>query len=516
MRTERKRAWTVTAVTCIFVIAYLLYIYVLYSPGLILWQPDFFVFMMGGDLRFFPGGYGLLVDILGGGVAAGRVLAAFGLALVMCLLAAASLKNTRHAIPISIIALAALMTAPSVFSNTLSPSVDMLYTAISLSLLASCFIIAEDASQTRRGYSLQLLLIVFLSLWLWLLRYHAPVLLFAAALALIPAWRKAEARFVLFVLIAFGVLFTFANKPIGYSSAAKEQILCGLEFRYHRLAELGIFDGQSRAGDLNGYVWDEYANLKDVAASSSYLDYYSPTELLKHGVANYYHYMRRPLVLLGIASALAVLILGIRRKQALCALIFLALYTLPLSAAYYTLRASLLTELAGIAVAAYFAGELLSNTFGARRSLAQLAYSLAILAVLAASYVRLSSEISERQSQLVEAKFVEIAITNSNSSPGEIWTEDTGITIRLRGQPIAETPHAYNSWLTFASSAVPPRDLVAGKGGSYYVLLIRTPELAQEMARSGVWNVEDVRSKTKVLYILTRKGNEPTLISGKQ
>jgi hypothetical protein len=516
MPTSSKQGWTVATVICAFAIAYLAYIYTLYSPGLILWQPDFLAFMMGGDLRFFPGGYGLLIGILGGGVAAGRMLTAFGLALVMCVLAGAALRNTRYAIPIGIAALAALFTAPSVFNNTLSPSVDMLYSALGLSLLAACFIIAEDGSPERRAYSLQYLLIVFLSLWLWLLRYHAPVLLFAAAIALVPVWRKADSRLVSFVLLALGVLFIFANKPMGYSLAAKEQVWCGLEFRYHRLAKRGVLDGQPRGGDINGYVWDEYAKLKDVSASASLLDYYSPTELIKHGVSNYFHYMRRPLVLLGMASALIALMLKLKRKQALCALIFLAIYTLPLSAAYYTLRASLLTELAGLALAVCFAGEVLAAPEVKKQALAFTVFVMAFLGVIAASTPRLCTEIREWQSQLVEANEVHSAIQMSGATSTGIWTEDTGITIRLKDEPIAETPHAYNSWLIFASSAVPPRDLVAGKDGSYYVLLIRTPELVQEMAQSGVWNVEDVRSKTRVLYILTRKGNEPTRISGKQ
>lgn len=516
MSVDRKRGWTVAAVICIFAVAYTSYIYVLYSPGLILWQPDFLAFMGDISSRFYPGGYWTLVNALGGGVAAGRMLTAFGLALVMCILAGAALRNTRYVIPIGIVALAALFTAPSVFSNTLSPSVDMLYTALALSLLAACFIIAEDGDHQRKRLVLQLLLIVFLSQWLMGLRYHAPVLLFAAALALIPSWNKRVAVYASILLVVLGALIMNFNRFASYSATAKEQVWCGLEFRYHRLAERGVLDGLPRGGDLNGYVWDEYAKLRDVAASSRYLDYYSPAELLKHGVANYYHYLRRPLVLLGITASLAAIMLGIRRKQALCALIFLALYTLPLSAAYYTLRASLLTELAGLAIAAFLFGELACRLEGRRRAFVAALSILAFAAAIGLSLPRFGYEVNDWRSQLAEAKAVDAAIGVTGALPSGIWTEDTSITIRLKGRPISETPHAYNSWLTFASSAVPPRDLVAGKGGSYYVLLIRTPELAQEMARSGYWNVEDVRSKTKELYILTRKGNEPTPISGKQ
>ena len=516
MHAERKRAWTVAAVICIYAAAYSSYIYVLYSPGLILWQPDFLAFMSDIPSRFYPGGYWVLANALGGGVAAGRMLTAFGLALVMCIVAGAALRNTRYAIPISAWTIATLFAAPSVFSNTLSPSVDMLYTALALSLLAACFIIAEDGAHQRKRLVLQLLLIDFLSQWLMGLRYHAPVLLFAAALALIPSWNRRVAVNASILLVVLSALIMNFNRFASYSATAKEQVWCGLEFRYHRLAERGVLDGLPRGGDLNGYVWDEYAKLKDVAASSRYHDYYSPAELLKHGAANYYHYMRRPLVLLGIAASFTALLLGIRRKQALCALIFLALYTLPLSAAYYTLRASLLTELAGLAAATYFAGEVMLSFQARKRNLALLACSLAVLAVLATSSIRLRSEIGEWHSQLAEASAVDKAVRKTDATSPGIWTEDTGITIRQRGEPIADTPHAFNSWLTYAESAVPPREMASGKGGSYRVLLIRTPELAQEMAESGAWEVEVVRSKTKELYILTRKGNGLIPISSKQ
>ncbi len=461
--------------------------------------------MTGGDLRFFPSGYGLLLDILGGGVAAGRMLTAFGLALVMCILARAALRNTRYVLPISAWTITALIATPSVFSNTLSPSVDMLYSALGLSLLAACFIIADDEANRRKRFILQFLLIVFLSQWLMVLRYHSPVLLVAATLALIPSWNKRVAVYASILLVILAVLILNFHRPTSYSSAAKEQVWCGLEFRYHRLAERGVLDGQPRAGDVNGYVWDQYATLNEVATSSSYLDYYSPAELLKHGAANYYHYLRRPLVLLGIGAALASLMLGIRRKQAACALIFLLLYPLPLSAAYYTLRASLLTELAGLAVAAFLICELSGKLEGKRRIAFGMVTIAALILAIGLSLPRLQYDVNDWRSQLVEAKAVEDAIRATNALPTGIWTEDTGITIRFRGEVITDTSHAYNSWLTFADTAVPPKNLIAGKGGSYRMLLIRTPELARQMQLAGDWKTEEVNSYTKTLYVLTRK-----------
>jgi hypothetical protein len=365
---------------------------------------------------------------------AGRMLTAFGLALVICILAASVLRQKSAAILFGILAVVASLASPSVFSNTLSPSVDMLYSAFGLSLLAACFIIAEDNPPQRRRYTLQFLLIAFLSLWLWQLRYPAPVLLFAAAIAMMPSWRKREALSASILLAVLGVLLLLDNKPMEYSSAAKEQIWCGLEFRYHRLAERGVLDGQPRAGDVNGYVWDDYGELVRISTVYSYLEYYSRLELAKHGISNYIHYLRRPLVLLGIASALAALRLSIRRRQALCALVFLILYPLPLSAAYYTLRASLLTELVGLALAAFFACELLIKASNGRRVVVLCAYTLAFLAAIAMSVPRLLIEMGEWRSQLSEASAAEKAVTVTNADLYGIWTEDTGITVRVKGE----------------------------------------------------------------------------------
>jgi hypothetical protein len=524
------KAFVTASVLGIFATFYAAYLYFLYSPGLILWQPDFLAFMSDQPSRFFPGGYGALVQLFGGGVAAGRWLTSIGLALVICILAVSTLRLSRHSIPACVLFTVVVLSAPSIFSSTLSPSVDMLYSAFGLSLLASCFIIADDSRGPLPRYTPQLLFIYLLSSLLWQLRFHAPVLLFAAAISLFPAWRNHEARIASALLAALGIGFLLLAKPIGYASTAKEQVWCGLEFRYHRLAEQGVLDGLPRAGDLNGYVWDEYGKIVELAASSSYLDYYSPTELLKHGVINYSHYLRRPLVLLGIVSAIVALMLGVKRRQALCVFVFLFLYPLPLSAAYYTLRASLLTEIVGLAAAVLLAGNILAQADGGRRLTALYAYTLALLAAIAISIPRLNYEIGEWRSQLSEAAAVEKAVNATQADGFSIWTEDTGITVRVHDRPIANMSQAYYSWLNYSGyifaldsgfrsyftgkneyyRVVPPDVLIARNGDVNRLLLIRTPGIAQAVAANGEWQKDEVRNGAKVLYILMRKSSALT------
>jgi hypothetical protein len=477
-----------------------------YLLGLILWQPDFLAFMNGGAGRFFPYGYSFLVELLGGGVVAGRVLTAFGLALVFCIIAAIVFRRPDvSALSIGLSGLA-LLFAPSILDSALSPSVDMLYSAFGLSLLAVCFIIAEDKQHQQQRYIFHILLIVFLALLLRELRYHAPVLLVASALAFIPAWNKRIAVYASILLAVLAALFLYANNHMGYSSAAKEQVWCGLEFRYHRLAERGVLDGVPRGEDINGYVWDEYEKLRDLSHDHSFLDYYTPSELVKHGISNYYHYIRRPLVVLGLVTSLAAILLGIRRQQAASALIFMLLYPLPLSAAYYTLRASLLTELAGLAVCIFFASEMLSFLEGRKRALILNFIPIVFLVAIVLSLPRHLQIHSEYRSQLFEAMEVDYAMHKTGASPSGVWTEDTSITIRWEGRPMSYIAHAYNSWLPFPPEIViSPERLAANHEYNFMLLLIRTPGIAQAMAASGEWQMDEVRSGAKVLYILTRK-----------
>jgi hypothetical protein len=60
---------------------------------------------------------------------------------------------------------------------------------------------------------------------------------------------------------------------------------------------------------------------------------------------------------------------------------------------------------------------------------------------------------------------------------------------------------------------VNPAALIARKATPFRLLLIRTPELAQEIGKSGEWQAVDVHNGTKVLYILERKSKlvTPTL-----
>ncbi len=496
---------------CIYSAAFAAYIYILYSPGLILWQPDFLAFMGETPSRYFPCGYPVLLQSLGGGVIAGRVLSAFGLAVVMCILLAASIKNYKP-IPAAMLALLAAITSPSLFSSVLSPSVDMLYTALTLLLLAVCFQFTYRNGSLNRLFTLQLLLIVFLTIVLSQLRYHAPALTLAAAIALLPTLNNRPARYAIGLLAAMSIALFFTSKFSGYTSTLREQIWCGLEFRYHRLAERGVLDGLPRAGDINGYVWDQYGSLKKTAHTSGLLDYYSVQELAKHSAINYYHFVRRPLLLLGLAAALFAVILGIQRRQALAAVMFLLIAPIPLSAAYYTLRSSLLTELAGLAIGCFFLSVITPKLSPKLRSIIVVAALIAFYAVFTVSTHRLKHELVLWRTHIVEANFVEDSISTlinehavTEHSPPSIWTEDATVTIRRKGIPIGNAAQAYNSWLNEGRAVVPPKELIASDGAGYFVLILRTSDIADKLAVSGNWVVKRGGAIDRPLYVLFRK-----------
>lgn len=490
--------------------AFAAYIYILYSPGLILWQPDFLAFMMETPSRYFPGGYPILIHLMGGGVIAGRALSAIGLAVVLCILLAAAIRSYRP-IPAAMLTLAAAITSPSVFSTTLSPSVDMLYTALALLLLVACFQFACGNHREHKGYKLQLLLIVFLCVVLSQLRYHAPALLLAAAIALIPALGCKSTRYAVGLLVLMAVALLSAAKLFGYTGALREQVWCGLEFRYHRLAEQGVMDGLPRAGDVNGYIWDQYASLKETASTASLLDFYSPQELARHFASNYYHFVRRPLLLLGLVTALYAAILGLQRRRAFAASLFLLIAPIPLSAAYYTLRSSLLTELAGLAIAGYFLGVITSRSSPRLRTTVVVAALIAFNAVFVVSALRLKHEVTEWRAHLIEASFIEAASsailskgTMPRSSTATVWTEDTTVTIRSHGIPIGNYSQAYNSWLE-GRAVVPPEKIIASSGVGYLVIILRTKEIADRLAADGSWVVERGGTLERPLYVLIRK-----------
>lgn len=491
-------AWAAAA------LAFTGYISTLYLPGQLVWLPDFLAFMGETPSRFFPSGYGSIISLFGGGVAAGRVWSALGLAISLGIIVAATRRNPSPFM-LSLLALAAALLSPSVFNSALSPSVDMLYTGLALLLLTMLFTVLDSKARNPRGYFI-LAIIALIALGLALLRYHTPALLVTAAVACIPALKYRLARLACLSLVTLAALTLLLAKLQGYSGTAIEQVYCGLEFRYQRLAERGVLDGLPRGNDVNGYVWDQYHLLAETARTSRLLDYYSAGELLKHAAVNYFHYLRRPMVLLGLAAAIAAVMLGLHRRLATSSAIFLLAAPGPLSIAYYTLRSSLLLELAGIATACYFLSTILTQLTLAKR---RAAFILMLFAFCGTYYIhsyRLAHEISEWNTQLEEARFVEGVIKKLPQAPSHkrIWTEDSSITIRLGNKPVSAFAQAYGSWLD-GREVVSPATLAQANGSEFDVLLFRTPEQASQIAGRGKWNYSVSSAGGQRLYVLYRK-----------
>ncbi|MCD6282531.1 hypothetical protein J7J84_02850 [bacterium] len=484
------------------------YLWWLDSPGLILWNPDFLAFTQGfSPYRFYPPLYRALVALLGGGIAAGRILSATGLALAVAALMIPAIRRWKVSLPLAILGLALAFTAPHLFATALSPSVDMLYTGIALLGLATLshltMPLAKPDVLPARTLILQLCLCL-----LFLLRYHGQMLVLAMSLvmALFPGNRKVRIYGWVFTLLFLVPVLIFGRQGM---NAATEQVWCGLEFRYHRLAEAGVLDGQPRGGDVNGYIWDQYDKVVRVANDISLRYHYSTGEIAAHVADNYYHYLRRPLVLMG----LVLFMLGgwsvWRRRDRYLFAAFLLLYPLALSPAYYTARASLLVELAGLYLALQVIRDVSENSGKPRRILAYSAAGLLTVLALATSYPRMLHETANWRRQLSEACAVEEAMQKRDIDWHYVWTEDTSVTIRYRNPRALITDRAYRSWLDYAFSrkppegVVPPEDLLAEPVGRYKLLIIRDEALAAKLTATGNWEYVS-RDTMPALHLLTR------------
>ncbi len=502
------------------------YLWRLYSPGLILWNPDFLAFTQGfSPARFFPGLYSALVGWLGGGIAAGRILSAIGLGLAVTALMTATIRRSEVSFPLAILGLLLAFTAPHLFVTALSPSVDMLYTGVALLGLVTLshltMPLAKPNVLPARILILQLCLYV-----LYLLRYHGQMLVLAMSLvmALFPGNRKVRIYGWAFTFMFLLFLLMFGRTGM---NAATEQVWCGLELRYHRLAEAGVLDGQPRGGDVNGYIWDQYATVIQISNNLSLRYHYSAGEIAAHVADNYYHYLRRPLVLMG----LALFMLGgwsvWRRRDRYLFAAFLLLYPLALSPAYYTARASLLVELAGLYLALQVLRDIAEDSARLRRILAYGAAGLFTLLALATSYPRMRHEVANWRQQLREADAVEQVMRERNIYSAFVWTEDSSVTFRYRNPRSLLTDRAYYSWLDYAyspfrgstrswqehsyqvnysgevSGVIPPEELLAQSAIRYNLLIIRDEALAAKFIATGNWEYT-TRDTLPALHLLTR------------
>ncbi len=477
------------------------YLFWLYSPGLVLWNPDFLAFTQHSyPSRFFPPLYKSLTDALGGGLAAGRTLSGLGAVLAFSVLLWLPFRHRRFALLPAAAAVALLLSSPHLFTTALSPSLDMLFTGAALAALACLLTLTEH----RRSLPAALLLLALLLLSASL-RDHAMVFAGGSLLVYGLGAASVRTRWVLGV----AALLLLACWPLALRRhTTGEKVWCGLEFRYHRLAERGVLSGEPRGGDINGYIWDEYAKLMEVARHHSLRDYYTATEIARHYADNYYHYLRRPLVLSGLLLFLLGGAAVWRRPRYLVPALFVLAYPLLLSPAYYVGRASLLNELVGLYLFLALLAGAPADAPTARRWRTYLAATACFAATLAISLPRLSHELGQWQRQLAEASAVEAAMERGDILPTEVWTQDTGITVLYRNSPLRLTPRAYRSWLDYSGAVdartapvIAPVELAAGRTHGLKLLLVRERELAGQLVMTGKW--EATRMETGTLYLLT-------------
>jgi hypothetical protein len=486
------------------------YLFWLYAPGRILWNPDFLAFTQGEyPTPFFLPLYKAMVDALGGGIAAGRMLSGLGLVLAFAALLCLPFQRGRFALLPTAATIALLLSSPHLFTTALSPSLDMLFTGAALMALACLIVLTENRNSFLAGILLLLSLLLTMSLRLY------AVIFVLASLLIYGLGSKSMRIRVMFVVIT--VLFSaYCLMAFRVNHADRQKVWCGLEFRYHRLAECGVLTGEPKGGDVNGYVWDEYATLAETAGSHSLRDYYTVGEIVRHCADNYYHYLRRPLVLSGLLLFLLGGAAVWRKSRYFLPALFVVAYPLLLSPAYYVGRASLLNELVGLYLFIALLTGAFADTPTAKRRWIYAVSAVCVAATLALSLPRLSYEMQQWHRQLVEASAVEEMMARGDIPPEEVWTQDTSVTIRYRNPQLRLTPRAYHSWLDFSGAVdartepvIPPEELLAGKTVKLKLLLVRERELTEQLVLTGKWEASSVDSDRLYLLTLTQRlGNQ--------
>jgi hypothetical protein len=325
--------------------------------------------------------FGLAGSVLAGGYVlscCGLMLALFAVRRLFLVLAA---RSSNPALLASLVVLLAwLMPIWRVVAG--SPSVDALYTGLGLWYLTAAVAAwrltasrqavqpagaggpapsgpASNSQSAQPGpaasgsrpwpHAMPLVVILWATaLVLPLLRYHAVILVVPIAAVLLT---RIRGRWTALSILKAGLLAVVFNY-LGYIIANGEplpgvaalQVRCGIEFEQH------IHYPTAQA------LWDDYANFAEHGRSTSLLADYSAGQLAAHIVRNLGMFLRQPAIVLALLGLVGVLLL--RRRNPSLAMpagtallgLWILLYCLSLSPAYYTARAALLPALAGLAL----------------------------------------------------------------------------------------------------------------------------------------------------------------------
>ncbi|MCC7477121.1 hypothetical protein IT575_01575 [bacterium] len=291
---------------------------------------------------YFPPGYPLLVYGLVqcglSALSAGTLLAALGTALsAACVSYCARLWQVPGA-PAFIFGLLAA-SLPSLFIISLNPQLDALYTGLAAVLIAA----AMRAFSGRHGFGVYLAALLP-GMILLSLRWHAALLVLPIALALLFTPRRKDGSgtqalgtvlLLLGAAVLAGGLWLLYQQQGSLQTAAPLQIAAGAVYRK-------AADPEAAAS----LMYDDYARwlASEPAAGVQ--------EILGNVLANWPRFLTRKAVPAGIVL---FIIMGLIRRRSppgsAWLLAFIPLYTLALSATYFTERASALPELCGLLLA---------------------------------------------------------------------------------------------------------------------------------------------------------------------
>lgn len=291
---------------------------------------------------YFPAGYPLLVWALTkaglSALTAGSLLAALGTALCA---AAVSYCARLWQVPGAPAFLFGLLAAslPSIFIISLNPQLDALYTGLAAVLIAA----ALRAFHGRHGFGVYLAAILP-AIALLSLRWHAAIFVLPIALALLFTPRRKDgsgtqalgAVLLVFAVAALaGNLWLLQQQTGKLQTAAPLQIATGAQYR-----DSG--DIEAAASEL----FDDYAGWSARAQEAGWPEIYGNVS------ANWLHFLTRKSIPIG---ALLFIAIGLIRRRTPAGsgwlLACIPLYTLALSATYFTQRASALPEICGLLLA---------------------------------------------------------------------------------------------------------------------------------------------------------------------
>lgn len=291
---------------------------------------------------YFPAGYPLLLvpcGYTGSTLIGGYCLSAIG---IMLALYSVWLLARHHGVDQLWAAMLIILcwAAPVCRVVSGSPSVDALYTGMSMWFLASA-IVAWQCNRTgllagqgslpkwaRVG-------LIVPACVLPLLRYHAVVLLLPVSLVLLAHQKIRRVGLLAITAVTAGVVFNYAtyfaayNEPL--ATASLLQVWTGLELHYHRLYASADF------------LWANYTQFCDVARNQSLLHTYSSKDIASVVLMNWIMYLRQPAVFLLVAFTAGI---AVWRRPVptwlMLGFVWTLAYTLLLSSTYYTARAALL------------------------------------------------------------------------------------------------------------------------------------------------------------------------------